>query len=70
MLRVGLVNAVWCPGVRVHVLRFSEYHVQRGGGGATMSTLPHVSWPISGTNLLNVDFPNVISWPFMVVPEN
>jgi hypothetical protein len=31
-LRIDLVNAVWCPGVRLNVLRFSEYHVQAGGG--------------------------------------
>jgi len=38
MLRVDLVNAVWCPGVRLNALRFSEYHVQAGGNDVDVAT--------------------------------
>jgi len=38
MLRVDLVNAVWCPRVRLNVLRFSEYHVQPGGNDVDVAT--------------------------------
>jgi hypothetical protein len=38
MLRADLVNAVWCPGVRLNVLRFSEYHVQAGGKDVDVAT--------------------------------
>lgn len=38
MLRVYLVNAVWCPGVRLNVLRFSEYHVQSWDNDVDVAT--------------------------------
>lgn len=32
------MNAVWCLGVGLNVLRFSEYHVQAGGNDVDVAT--------------------------------
>lgn len=68
MLRIDLVNAVRCPGVRQNVLRFSEYHVQAGGGNdvdvATrlMTHIRNESFECGFPERDKVDFHGSVAW--------